>query len=240
MKYNMTLEAWVNPTDDTNERKIMAKHTYGEGGYALVLKQLDGSLRVGLLTNIDGGGPTPSPVWDPEVCNGLRGAYSTVTIPLNRWTHVAATYDWEGLDRNDNDGSVGRIRIYVDGEEVTTSSSDVSSCYAQPGAGEDAMFPNSDPNILDPDGWYGSALSIGGLNWSDTNSNFIGRIDEVKIWNITKAANYFDDMVGPVITKVEGISNNNHNKLYVEFSEGVSGSGGSGELIAGDFTYVDF
>ncbi len=229
MKYNMTLEAWVYPTDDTNERKIMAKHTYGGGGYALVLEQIDGILRAELMTNVNGGSGSGD-------CGGLRGAYSTTEIPLNEWTHVAATYDSTGPDRNDNDGSVGRVRIYVNGEDVTASSSDVSSCYAQPGTGEDAMFPNSDHNILDPGGYYGSALSIGGLNWSDTNSNFIGRIDEVKIWNITKAASYFDDMVGPVITKVESVSG--LNTLYVEFNEGVYSDTGY-ELETNDFLLTD-
>ncbi|MHA2136327.1 MAG: hypothetical protein ACW99J_20910, partial [Candidatus Thorarchaeota archaeon] len=47
MKYNMTLEAWVYPTADDGERKIMAKHTYTTGGYALVLNQFDGTLRAG-------------------------------------------------------------------------------------------------------------------------------------------------------------------------------------------------
>ena len=231
MKYNMTLEAWVYPTNDTNERKIMAKHTYGSGGYALVLELIDGILRAELMTNVNGDSGTGD-------CGGLRGAYSTTEIPLNGWTHVAATYDSTGLDRNDNDGSVGRVRIYVNGEDVTASSSDVSSCYAQPGTGEDAMFPNSDHNILDPDGWYGSALSIGGLNWSDTNSNFIGRIDEVKVWNITKPAEYFDEMVAPAITKVESVSG--LNKIYVEFSEGVYGHDVWGDpvaLVASDFNY---
>ncbi len=231
MKYNMTLEAWVYPTDNTNERKIMAKHTYGSGGYAFVLEQIDGILRAELMTNINGGSGT-------DDCGGLRGAYSTTEIPLSEWTHVAATYDSTGLDRNDNDGSVGRVRIYVNGEDVTASSPDINSCYAQPGAGEDAMFPNSDHNILDPAGWYGSALSIGGLNWSDTFSNFIGRIDEVKVWNITKAASYFDDMIAPIITKVESVSG--LNEIYVEFHEGVYGHDLLGDpvaLTASDFSY---
>jgi predicted CXXCH cytochrome family protein len=240
MKYNMTLEAWVNPTDDTNERKIMSKHSYyWGGGYALVIEQIDGSLRAELMTNVNGGSGSND-------CNGLRGAYSTVSIPLNEWTHVAATYDSTGPDRNDNAGSVGRIRIYVDGEDVTTSSSDVSSCYAQPGTGEDAMFPNSDHNILDPGGWYDSAFAIGGVNWHplyggtgpDANQSFIGMIDEVKVLNITKPAGYFDEMVGPAITKVESVSG--LNEVYVEFSEGVYGHDLLGDpvaLVADDFSY---
>jgi predicted CXXCH cytochrome family protein len=80
MKHNMTLEAWVYPTDDTGERKIFAKHTYTNGGYALVLKEIEGSLRAGLLANVNGGGEVG--IWDEEDCNGLRGAFSSVPIQL--------------------------------------------------------------------------------------------------------------------------------------------------------------
>ncbi|NIM51443.1 MAG: hypothetical protein GTO22_19715, partial [Gemmatimonadales bacterium] len=146
MKYNMTLEAWVYPTDSSGtERRIMAKHTYWDGGYALVLRRVGSSWRAGLLTNVTGGGPNwGDGGWDDADCNGLRGAFSTVPVPLNQWTHVAATYDYAGPDRNPFDHSVGRIRIYVNGEDVTTSYPNESQCYAQPGPGEDIMFPYSD------------------------------------------------------------------------------------------------
>ncbi|MBI5577493.1 MAG: hypothetical protein HY896_14170, partial [Deltaproteobacteria bacterium] len=243
MKYNMTLEAWVYPTvSDNNERKIMAKSNYWQGGYALFLKQIDGRLRVAMFTNMTGGGPTSD--WDGTTCNGLRGAFSTVSIPLNQWTHVAATYDSTGPDRDSLDGSAGRIRIYVNGEDVTTSYSSISSCYAQPGAGENAMFPFSDMRFKDASrcsGWCATALSIGGLNWSDAANNFIGRLDEVKVWNITKSPSYFqtiDTMAPPRIDRVEGVIGTN--QLYVTFSEGVySNSNGTGALDRFDFTLTD-
>jgi hypothetical protein len=99
------------------------------------------------------------------------------------------------------------------------------------------MFPNSDHNILDPAGWYGSALSIGGLNWSDTNSNFIGRLDEVKVWNITKDANDFailDQQFPPRIDRVEGTIG--YDWLRLTFTEGVySDTGETGALVGSDF-----
>jgi predicted CXXCH cytochrome family protein len=245
MKYNMTLEAWVYPTvSDGNERKIMAKHAYTSGGYALVLKQFDGTLRVGLLTNMTGGGPTSA--WDGTTCNGLRGAYSSVSIPLNQWTHVAATYDPTQPDRNASDGSVGRIRIYVNGEDATTGYSAISTCYAQPGAGENAMFPFSDMRFKDLSrcsggSWCATALSVGGMNWSDTANNIIGRLDEVKVWNVTKSSSYFESIdvqTAPRIDKVEG--NISSNLLYVAFSEGVyANSNGTGALDAADFAFTD-
>ncbi|MCK4751483.1 MAG: hypothetical protein KAT15_30710, partial [Bacteroidales bacterium] len=125
MKYNMTLEAWVYPTDDTaDERLIMAKQWYWDGGYALTLKKVDGTYRAGLLVNVNGDSA------------GLRGAFSTVSIPLNQWTHVAATFDTAGPSRDPGDLSAGRIRIYVDGQDVTWSYPNVSQTYCQPGPGE--------------------------------------------------------------------------------------------------------
>jgi len=244
MKYNMTLEAWVYPTDDTgSERRIMAKHTYWTGGYTLELAKIDGTWRAALLTSINGGDDP----WRGSDCNGLRGAFSTVPVPLNEWTHVAATYDSAGPDRNINDGPVGRIRIYVNGEDVTDSYPDEAQCYAQPGAGEDAMFPHSDWNDIDPvkmcfaGDWCASALSVGGLNWSAPDDNFIGRLDEVKVWNVTKDASFFetaDSQAPPRISAVKGLIGNS--ELTVTFSEGVyAGPGGSGALDAADFVLVD-
>jgi predicted CXXCH cytochrome family protein len=243
MKYNMTLESWVYPTVDDGERKIMAKHTYKTGGYALVLNNINGSLRAGLLTNVNGG-HTP---FDDTDCNGLRGAFSTMTIPLNQWTHVAATYDYTGPDRNDNDGSVGRIRIYVNGEDVTDSYNDVFLCYTQPGAGEDAMFPHSDWNDIDAatmcwDGhWCAAVLSVGGLNWSDPNNNFIGRLDEVKVWNVTKDDTYFESIDSESPPRINSVLGQlGASQLQVTFTEGVYAyTFASGALEASDFTLTD-
>lgn len=233
MKYNMTLEAWVYPTDaNGNERRILAKHTYWTGGYALTLKKINGAWRAGLLESATG------------ASGGLRGAYSTISVPLNQWTHVAAAYDWSGPNRNPNDGSVGRIRIYVNGEDVTTS--DTSGDYIQPGPGENAMYPYSKHNVDNPSvcyngSWCASALFIGGASFSDNAYNFIGRIDEVKIWNITKSPSYFDTidaMTIPRIDRAEGVVGNDN--LFVTFSEGVyTTTGGVGALVPADFVLTD-
>ena len=55
-------------------------------------------------------------------------------------------------------------------------------------------------------GWCASAFSVGGINWSDPDNNFTGRLDEVKVWNTTKDADYFGRVIPPAITKVEGQS----------------------------------
>jgi hypothetical protein len=255
MKYHMTLEAWVYPTDgNASERKIFAKHTYTDGGYALVLKKMGNNYRAALMVSVNGGGTYG--VWDAD-SNGLRGAYSSVPIPLNKWTHIGATFDTDGPDRNAGDLSVGRVRIYVNGEDVTTSYPSNTQTFCQPGPGETAIFPYSDhsnPGDSSPDNpyykqnpwgyeghWCASALSIGGMNWSSTGDTFIGRLDEVKIWNITKDAIYFeavDAISSPRIAKVEGMVG--RNDVTVVFSEGVyTNSNGTGNLQPADFALTD-
>jgi len=199
MKYNMTLEAWVYPTDAAKvENMIFAKHTYVDGGYALLLRKVDGTLRAALLTNMTGGGPKwGDGGWDGADCNGLRGAFSAEPVPLNAWTHVAATFDHTLPDRDPADPSQGRIRVYVNGKDVTWSDPNAASCYAQPGTGEQQMFPYSahspSNQAICYDGhWCGSAFSIGGLMWgSGSRKGLVGRIDEAKVWNVTKDAGYF-------------------------------------------------
>lgn len=242
MKYNMALEAWVYPTSDPSdgrERKIMAKHNYWDGGYAFVLRAIDGEYRAGLITNMELGGPDTT-VWDGD-CNGLRGAYSSAAIPLNQWTHVATTFDTSGPDADTGDLSVGRIRIYVNGEDVTTSELfSGNPCWAQPQTGEDYMTPYVDMPSKNPSecSWCATALSVGGLNWSAPNDNFVGRLDEVKVWNVTKDISYFDSRIPPSITTVEGLAS--YDELYVEFSEGAyADSNGTGDLQLSDFILAD-
>ena len=255
MKYNMTLEAWVYPTNDSvDERKIMAKQNYSDGGYALTLKKVDGTYRAGLLVNVNGGGDYG--VWD-EDANGLRGAFSTVSIPLNQWTHIGATFNTAGSGRNSSDLSVGRVRIYVNGEDVTTSFPSDSQAYCQPSSIENSIFPYSEHSVPEdsvegdpyyqqnPWGyaghWCATPLSIGGMNWSDVNNNFVGRLDEVKIWNVTKDASYFaaiDSSSPPYISAVGGLAGSAD--LWITFSEEVyANEGGSGDLQPSDFTLTD-
>lgn len=246
MKYNTTVEAWVYPTSspsDGYERKVLAKHNYWEGGYALVLKPVSGQYRAGFIVNVDYGGPTTS--WDSVNCNGLRGAFSTLSIPINQWTHIAATFDTAGPDGTSSDLSVGRIRIYVNGHDVTTSETPTVStnCWVEPKASETVMTPYTEFTTRWPtfSGFLATALSVGGLNWSAPNDNFIGRLDEVKLWNITKPVSYFDaiNAADPprIVSAQKGSSSN---QLLVTFSEGVyTNNNATGALVPSDFTYTD-
>jgi hypothetical protein len=238
MKYNTTLEAWVYPTDNAkNEYTIFRKHTgYNDGGYGFSLKKVNGTLRAvfNMLADKNGGAQ--------DGRAGVRGAYSSAGVPLNTWTHVAATFDMNGPDRNPTDPSVGRIRIYINGEDVTTS--DPSGNNMQPGANETSIFAYSENSpwnqgICYNGSWCASEFSIGGFDWETTN--FIGRMDEAKVWNITKDAAYFtayDSQAGPYISQVEGLTGSN--QLTVRFSEGVyTNTGSSGALVPADFVLTD-
>lgn len=252
MKYNTTVEAWVYPTSnpsDGYERKIVAKHTYWDGGYALVLLPKSGQYRVGFTTNMGYGGPTTSWDWDTYNANGLRGSYSSVEIPLNKWTHIAASFDYQGPYADPNNQSVGKIRIYVNGEDKTASDK-TNSAYVEPQNPADAgtydeefmtPYPIMQEKYPSRDsGWMTSALSVGGLNWSATNDNFVGMLDEVKLWYITQPVSYFtaiDASIAPTILSavVSGI-----NKITVTFSEGVyANPDATGSLAASDFAYTD-
>ncbi len=232
MKYNTTLEAWIYPTDNANsEYSLFTKHVgYANGGYGFSLKQVGDSYRAAFNMQAD------SNAGDTGGASGIRGAYSSVPIPLNTWSHVAATFDTSGTDRNTNDPTQGRIRIYVNGEDATTS--DSSGSFMQPAAGETSIYAfveNSDGNesICYNGIWCTSEFSIGGFyGWQN---EFIGRIDEAKVWNITKDATYFAPIDGTVAPLIVSVSIDTPNRLLVSFSEGVVGSGTNGELIPSDF-----
>jgi predicted CXXCH cytochrome family protein len=247
MKYNTTVEAWVYPTSnpsDGYERKIMARHNYWSGGYAFVLKPISSQYRAGFLVNVDLGGPTES--WDSVGCNGLRGAYSSVIIPLNEWTHVAATFDTAGPDGTSGDWSVGRIRIYVNGNDVTTGENPAvnTNCWVQPGTGETAITPYTEYMTKWPTcgggTWCATALSVGGLNWSAPNDNFDGRLDEVKLWYVTQDASYFDPIDAAVAPKILTVTVSTQTALLVSFSEPVyANANATGDLQASDFVLTD-
>ena len=238
MKFNTTLEAWVYPTDNSKtEYTIFRKHTgIDNGGYGLSLTSIGGSLKATFNMQSDNNGVAQ------DGRAGIRGAYSSVSIPLNTWTHIAATFDKNGPDRNPTNPAIGRIRIYVNGEDVTTS--DASGNNRQPGANETSIFSYSEnspwnQSICFDGHWCASEFSIGGFDWESTN--FIGRIDEVKVWNTTKDAAYFaalDSQTAPFISSVEGLIGSR--QLKVTFSEGVfTNNNQTGALTLADFNLTD-
>jgi hypothetical protein len=93
----VTLEAWVNPTNLGGWRMIVAKTTNGTpNNYFLALD--DGVPTFGFFNT------------------GWREHTGGAAVPLNVWTHVAATF---------NDAA-NQVRLYVNGVEVFTSTETAS------------------------------------------------------------------------------------------------------------------
>jgi hypothetical protein len=93
----VTLEAWVNPTNVGGWRMIVAKTTNGTpNNYFLALD--DGVPTFGFFNT------------------GWREHTGGAALPLNTWTHVAATFS----------DAANQVRLYVNGVEVLTSTETAS------------------------------------------------------------------------------------------------------------------
>ena len=89
----MTLEAWVDPSTLTSSWRTV------------VFKERPGGMLYALYAN---NGSANRPVGQVFLGNAEQDAPGTSSVPLNAWTHLAATYDGSAL------------RLYVNGALVTT------------------------------------------------------------------------------------------------------------------------
>ena len=85
----MTLEAWVKPTALSGWRTTL-------------LKESAGGLAYGLYANDN----TPNPAITVQIAGVDRSAVGTSQLPVNTWTHLAATYDG------------AQVRLYVNGVQA--------------------------------------------------------------------------------------------------------------------------
>lgn len=112
----MTLEAWVRPTRVDDWRTVLLKERPGQLAYALYASAE--------------GGP-----WAEVTAGTQRHASTNTALPVNTWTHLAATYD------------AGTLRLYVNGTQVASV------------AVSGALFNSSGPLKIGGNGIWGEWFS---------------------------------------------------------------------------------
>jgi hypothetical protein len=91
----MTLEAWIYPTAlGTNWRTVLFKEAQD-----------------GMVYSLYGNQDTSRPVGQVNV-GGEQNAVGSSTLPLNAWSHLAATYDGDALHLYVNGAQVGSTPVW--------------------------------------------------------------------------------------------------------------------------------
>ena len=130
----MTLEAWVRPTASSGWRTVMLKEN-GTGELAYSLYSASGTNRPSAWASVSG---------------GSQSVIGTAAVPLNAWTHLAATYDGSNL------------RLYVGGVlKVTKAYSGSVAGTAEPlRIGGNAVWGEYFAGQIDEVRIYNKALTV--------------------------------------------------------------------------------
>ena len=129
----MTLEAWVNPT------------AAGSVWRTVVMKEISGDLAYSLYANED----VNVPAAYVRIGTASRRVGGTGQLPLNTWTHLAATY------------TSGSLRIYVNGSLVstTTGTGSITSSTLPMRIGGNTIWGEYFAGLIDEVKVYNRALS---------------------------------------------------------------------------------
>jgi RHS repeat-associated protein len=95
---SFTVSAWVNPTDATRNRAVLAQEGNAESGFYLKLDHVNGDKWSFVMYNYD------------DAASPNTYATSTSAAPLNAWTHLTAVFD----------GPNKTLKLYVNGALQTT------------------------------------------------------------------------------------------------------------------------
>ncbi len=130
----MTLEAWVRPTASTGWRTVLLKEN-GTGELAYSLYSASGTNRPSAWAYVGG---------------GSQSVIGTAAVPLNAWTHLAATYDGSNL------------RLYVGGVlKITKAYSGSVAGTAEPlRIGGNAVWGEYFAGQIDEVRVYNKALTV--------------------------------------------------------------------------------
>ncbi len=170
----MTLEAWIKPTSWAPG----VDETSGVGDNVIISKgDVVGTSTIEYVLSVDNGklafSNGKSSLW---VCSPV--------IPLNEWTHVAAT-----IDEN-----VGNVSLYVNGVLKTNicqgargifkkeSSFNKFTAITESNIVAAANATSTSARNLHIGNFYNPACS------ADSQNGFIGEIDDVRIWSIPRSA----------------------------------------------------
>ncbi len=256
----LTLEAWVNPSgwnsvDKKTKRSDSVILSKGEVGsyvkYSLspdqtkvIETKIPGQLEYAL--SLDNG--------KLGFSNQTGGLYTCqAVVPLNKWTHVAATVD----------ESTSQVKLYVDGQEVT------STCNASWGALNKAKAINEATNTVSSTSansgfQYASASFVSSYNpdatintgnihianlldasfctsTSTIQNGFKGKIDDVRIWNLARTSPNIASSTKTSVSNVSGLVaeynfDNATFKNSVVMNIGTDGFSKGNTTIAQDFT----
>jgi hypothetical protein len=133
---NISIEIWIFPTS-SSLGCIISKHETNSTREYDLFHLANGTLRFGLFDNLD----------------GIHLTTSNTAIPLNQWTHVAATYS----------GATGIANIYINGILDVTNNIGVIT------------IASTSVNLLIGAYWL--------INNITSRNHFDGYIDEVRLWH---------------------------------------------------------
>ena len=133
----------------------------------------NGMVFVGIIPSI-----TPSGGNDETNTGPYRDINTDLEVPLETWTHLAATYD-SGTDT---------LAVYMDGEAATMYTSNAADSPADDGSNATGGIGEID--LIDSNGSFtgfgasGNAPQFGGSPGDFTRLFYDGLLDEVAIWNV--------------------------------------------------------
>jgi tellurite resistance-related uncharacterized protein len=158
---NMTLEAWINPTEWQNDKTVSSTTE----NVIISKGSIDGNLEYALT--LDKGklvfSNNKSKIWTTDP-----------VVSLNKWTHVAVT----------TDDASGVVNLYVDNVKITnikqgSRTSGGANTFDKSDAITEATSTAEIGNVYIGN-FYNKYCD------SQIENGFVGKIDDVRIWNVTR------------------------------------------------------